>query len=107
MYLAYITVGAIGHVMPTIPFVSELVKKGARVRYFTTENMRDTIAFTGAEFTPVDTVLTDGGKAKDDIQVDFMAELPLRFLSEADCVVRQVIPELEKDLPDAIISDAT
>jgi len=107
MYLAYITVGAIGHVMPTIPFVSELVKRGVRVRYFTTENMRDTIAFTGAEFSPVDTVLTDGGKAKDDIQVDFMAELPLRFLSEADCVVRQVIPELEKDRPDAIISDAT
>lgn len=107
MDIAYITVGAIGHVMPTLPFITELVRRGARVRYFTTENMRKTIEFTGAVFMPVDTVLTDGGKAKDDIQVDFMADLPRRFLSEGDCVIRQVLPILQKDRPDIIVSDAT
>ncbi|MDO4573021.1 MAG: glycosyltransferase, partial [Clostridia bacterium] len=107
MYIAYITVGAVGHVMPTLPFISELVRRGVRVRYFTTRHMEETIAFTGAEFCPVDTVLTKDGAAREDIQVDFMAELPLRFLSEADCVIRQVLPVLEKDRPDLIVSDAT
>ncbi len=106
MHLALVTVGATGHVLMTPPLVAELVRRGVRVTFFTSENFRATIEPTGAHFVPVDTVLTDQGKAKDNIETDMMAELPLRFLSEADAAIGQILPVLQADPPDAVLSDA-
>ncbi len=106
MYIAFITVGAPGHVLVTPPIIGELVRRGVRVTCFTSENFRRTLEATGARFVPVDTVLTNQGQAKDDIETDMMAELPLRFLSEADAAIGQILPVLEADPPDAVFTDA-
>jgi len=105
MHIAVVTVGAYGHVNTTLPFVAELKRRGVRITYFTTENFRAAVTFTGADFVPFDSLLTKQGEADKDINKDMMAELPLRFLSEADNVISQVLPVLEKDRPDAIIYD--
>lgn len=106
MHAALITIGATGHVLPTLPMVAELVRKGVRVTYFASANFHKTIESTGAKFSPVDTVLTNQGKVEKDIARDMIAELPLRFLSEADHAIGQILPVLEADKPDVIICDA-
>lgn len=67
MNVALITVRATGHVLPTLPVVAELVRRGVRVTYFTSANFEKIITLTGARFSPVATVLTNQGQAKDDI----------------------------------------
>ena len=37
MHIAFVSLGAFGHINPTLALVTELVKKGVRVTYFTTE----------------------------------------------------------------------
>jgi len=59
----------------------------------------------GVEFHPVESVLTDNGKTDKDIAVDMIAEIPLRFLSEAEVNIEQILRVLEKDRPAFIISD--
>lgn len=105
MHVAIITIGAFGHVLPTLPYLKELTSQGVRVTYFSSENFRDTITSRGADFVPFETRLTNQGKPADDIGKNLIAELPLRFLSEADFVARQILPILAQDKPDVIIHD--
>ena len=81
MHISYVSVGATGHVLASLPLVTELVKRGIRVTYFTSENFRAMVEATGAAFSPVDTVLTDQGKADKDVAKNMDAELPLRGFS--------------------------
>jgi MGT family glycosyltransferase len=104
MHLAVISVGTLGHVLPTLPFVAELRRRGIRITYFTTENLKAKVIFSGADFVPFDSLLTKP-EAQKNILHDIIAELPLRFLSEADHVIKQVLPVLERDRPDAILYD--
>lgn len=105
MHVAIITIGAFGHVLPTLPYLKELTSRGVRVTYFSSENFRQTITDRGAEFVPFETNLTNQGKPADDIGKNLIAELPLRFLSEADYVASQILPILKEDKPDVIVHD--
>ena len=53
MHIAIVSLGAFGHVNPTLSFTTELVKRGVRVTYFSTEDFRRIIEPTGAKFVPV------------------------------------------------------
>ena len=53
MHIAFVSLGAFGHINPTLALVTELVKKGVRVTYFTTEAFRTIIEPTGAKFVAV------------------------------------------------------
>jgi MGT family glycosyltransferase len=44
---------ALGHVHPTLPIVAELVRRGDRVIYYCSEDLRAVIQAQGAEFRPV------------------------------------------------------
>lgn len=102
MHIAIITIGATGHVNSTLPFVGELIRRGVRVTYFATEDFRKAVTFTGADFVAFDSDLNKPGT---DIAKDMIAELPMRFLCEADHVIQQIMPVLENDRPDAIVYD--
>jgi len=106
MHIAMITVGATGHVYSAYPIIESLVRMGARVTCFTAEKYRRMIESTGAAFVSVETELTNQGEGAKDIEQDMMAELPLRFLSDADFAIRQILPVLKTDKPDAVLSDA-
>ena len=41
MHIAVVSLGAFGHVNPTLSLVTELVNRGVRVTYFTTENFKN------------------------------------------------------------------
>lgn len=105
MHIAIVSVGTIGHVLPTLPFVTELIRRGVRVTYFTIEATESKVAFTGAKVVTFDSLLTKPAAQKK-ILDDIIAELPLRFLSEADHVVEQILPIMKEDRPDIILFDA-
>jgi len=105
MHLAYVTLGAVGHVLAALPFITELVRKGVRITCFAPEFLREMVEQSGAQFSRVETSLTNEGKADDNIEQDMVAELPLRFLTEAKGTIEQILPTLEADRPDAIMCD--
>lgn len=43
MHIAVVSLGAFGHINPTLSVVTELVRRGVRVTYFTTENFRSIV----------------------------------------------------------------
>jgi UDP:flavonoid glycosyltransferase YjiC (YdhE family) len=87
MHIAMVSIGAYGHVLPTLPFVEELVKRGLRVTYFTTEDFRELVNPTGAKFIPVRSWMAvhapqnENANAAGDNSV--AASVPFLFLKEA------------------------
>lgn len=106
MHYAMITLGASGHVFSSLPMVAELVKKGNRVTYFSVPRYKEMVEDIGAEYREVRSALTNNGQADRDVANDMMAELPLRFLSEAAATIESIMEVLRVDRPDAIITDA-
>ena len=66
MHIAFVTLGAFGHINPTLALVTELVRQGNRVTYFTTESFRSIIEGTGATFVPVPSWMAENDHHNDD-----------------------------------------
>lgn len=110
MHIAVVSLGAFGHVNPTLSVVTELVRRGVRVTYFTTENFRSIIEPTGADFVPVKSWMADNDKHNEDKKDDNAEEnvaavVPFLFLNEAGAYIDDILSVLEKDKPDAIMHD--
>lgn len=109
MHIAFVSLGAFGHINPTLALVTELVKKGVRVTYFTTEAFRTIIEPTGAKFVAVPSWMAendkhnDGEKKEDDGGV--AAAVPFLFLNEAGAYIDTILDTLHDDKPDAIVHD--
>lgn len=109
MHIAVVSLGAFGHINPTLSFVTELVKRGVRVTYFTTEDFRRIVEPTGAKFVPVPSWMAshaptnekkEGGK-----EDSVAAVVPFLFLNEAGAYIDTVLEVLKEDRPDAILHD--
>lgn len=113
MHIAVVSLGAFGHINPTLSFVTELVKRDVRVTYFTTENFRGIIEATGAKFVPMkswmaenDTHNNDKEEKKNGTQEENVAAVvPFLFLNEAGAYIDDILDVLRKDRPDAILHD--
>lgn len=109
MHIAFVSLGAFGHINPTLALVTELVKQGVRVTYFTTEAFRNIIEPTGAKFVAVPSWMAendkhnDGEKKEDDGSV--AAAVPFLFLNEAGAYIDTILDTLHDDKPDAIVHD--
>ena len=62
MHIAFVSLGAFGHINPTLALVTELVKKGLQVTYSTTQAFRTIIEPTGAKFIPVPSWMAENDK---------------------------------------------
>lgn len=107
MHIAVVSLGAFGHVNPTLSLVTELVRRGVRVTYFTTEQFRDVIAPTGARFVPVHSWMAE---QHDDPNANadgdgVSAVVPFLFLNEAGAFTEDILPVLREDRPDAVVHD--
>ena len=109
MHIAIVSLGAFGHVNPTLSFVTELVKRGVRVTYFTTQNFKNIIEPTGAKFVPVRSWMAEHApqnEKKDGADGDSVAAVvPFLFLNEAGAYMEDILPILKADRPDAILHD--
>jgi UDP:flavonoid glycosyltransferase YjiC (YdhE family) len=66
MHIAVVSLGAFGHVNPTLSFVKELVDQGVRITYFCTEEFRRIVEPTGAKFVAVPSWMADNDKHNED-----------------------------------------
>ena len=109
MHIAVVSLGAFGHINPTLSFVTELVKRGVRVTYFTTEDFRRIVEPTGAKFVPVPSWMASHApqnENKEGGEEDSVAAVvPFRFLNEAGAYIDTVLEVLREDRPDAILHD--
>ena len=110
MHIAVVSLGAFGHINPTLSVVTELVRRGVRVTYFTTENFRSIVEPTGADFVPVKSWMEGNDKHNEDKKDDqpeenVAAVVPFLFLNEAGSYIDDILASLEKDKPDAIMHD--
>ena len=112
MHLAIVSLGAFGHISPTLSLTTELVNAGHRVTYFTTEDFRKVIEPTGAKFVPMKSWMAENDKhneskeEKNDGQEDNVAAVvPFLFLNEAGAFIEDVLSVLREDRPDAILHD--
>lgn len=110
MHIAVVSLGAFGHVNPTLSVVTELVRRGVRVTYFTTENFRNIVEPTGADFVPVKSWMADNdthndGQKDGSAEENVAAAVPFLFLNEAGAYIDTILAVLEKDKPDAILHD--
>lgn len=105
MHIAVVSLGAFGHVNPTLELVTELVRRGVRVTYFCTEGFRPIVEPTGARFVAVPSWMEshagEAGKDKSDVA----ATVPFLFLHEAQAYLEPVLAVLKEDRPDAIVHD--
>ena len=106
MHIAFVSLGAFGHVNPTLSVVSELVKRGVRVTYFCTENFKNIIEPTGAKFVAVPSWMAQqAGQPEGGADEDVGATVPFLFLSEAGSYIDPILEVLKADKPDAIVHD--
>ena len=107
MHIAVVSLGAFGHVNPTLSVVTELVNRGVRVTYFTTENFRSIIEPTGAKFVPVHSWMAQqqDGQDNGDKDDNVAATVPFLFLNEAGAYIDDVMAVLREDRPDAVMHD--
>ena len=112
MHLAIVSLGAFGHINPTLSLTTELVNAGHRVTYFTTEDFRKVIEPTGAEFVPMKSWMAENDKhnegkeeKKDGQEDNVAAVVPFLFLNEAGAFIEDVLNVLREDRPDAILHD--
>lgn len=111
MHIAFVSLGAFGHVNPTLSLVSELIKNGHRVTYFCTENFRKIIEPTGAKFVAMKSWMaendnqSDSGDKKEENEESVAAVVPFLFLNEAGAFIEDVLKVLKEDKPDAIVHD--
>jgi len=102
MKVAYVPMGASGHILASLPMIGEMVKRGVDVTYFAPIMYKERVEATGASYVEVPSVA--GSKPRP--TGDFLAAIPLVFLDEAMGIVDQVIAELEQNRPDVIIYDS-
>lgn len=117
MHIAVVALGAFGHVNPTLSFVTELIKRGNRVTYFTTENFRSIVEPLGVKFVPMKSWMADHdnhNKPADDQKQEkeeknegdnVAATVPFLFLNEAGAFIDDILAVLKEDKPDAIVHD--
>ena len=112
MHVAFVSLGAFGHVNPTLSVATELIRRGVRVTYFTTEEFRKVVEPTGAKFVPVPSWMAENDpknqkkeEGKQDSGDSVAAIVPFLFLNEAGAYIDTVLDVLKADKPDAILHD--
>lgn len=119
MHLAFICLPAAGHVNPTLPVVAELVSRGHRVTYATSQKYAQAIAAAGATFFPSGEDLAVHFPRREASPVDGPAPAPLSgvftgamsgllelILQGARAEFPALLARLAEDPPDAICYDA-
>ena len=96
-----------GHHNPTLPVVTELVKRGNAVRYYSFEEFREKIEKTGAEFFPCDAFLpeltAEEARGLKRVSTTEMTVVDLRVTARMDGFLAEQVASFQ---PDVIFTDS-
>ncbi|MDI5967629.1 hypothetical protein POF50_032540 [Streptomyces sp. SL13] len=109
-HIAFFTIPAYGHVSCTLEVVAELVRRGHRVTYVTTEEYAATVKTTGAEPLLYPTAWSretgDGQAQPTPPAAEVVAWAPLVGLAECLAQVEVAKARFDADPPDLVLYDA-
>jgi MGT family glycosyltransferase len=105
--IVFFSIPAHGHTNPTLPVVSELVKRGHEIWYYSFKEFREKIEGTGAKFIPCDEFLPPVSQEELDRKVgkDFAALIEM-IGDTTIALDEKVCTELKEFQPDCIVSDS-
>lgn len=105
--IMFFCIPAYGHHNPTLPVVTELVKRGNAVRYYSFEEFREKVTATGAEFYPCDGFLPPLSKEQEtavkNVSTTEMSIVDLQTTGRMDGFLKE---QVEQFRPDVIVSDS-
>lgn len=103
--VVFFNIPAHGHVNPTLPLVTELVRRGEEIVYYNMEEWREPIEKTGAVFRPYPVTpelqallpRTSGGEIADNM---------LAFAQVSELLLPYILDVLREEQPDYVIHDS-
>lgn len=102
-HIAMVSIGAHGHVNPSLPVIAELVRRGHRVSYAIPESFASIVAASGATARVYESLLPDEAQAQE-WPSELVPALTL-FLDEAVQVLPQLRGAFAADRPDLVLYD--
>jgi MGT family glycosyltransferase len=106
-HIAVFSIPAIGHVMPTLPVVAELVRRGHRVTYAAAEPVAGIVKDAGAEVLSYTTTLADIPDMFQPGSADWLYRIFLASLREARATMPGFQAHFAADPPDLVAYDST
>lgn len=103
----FFSIPAWGHTNPTIPVVSELVKRGHTVRYYSFTQFKEKIEHTGAEFVCCDSFLPDLNESEiNRIKKVSTTQMTITDLETTARMDETLSRDVETQKPDCIVADS-
>lgn len=106
MKVALLTIGATGHVNPTLDLAAELVRRGHSVTYVVPDSHGWAAEITRADHSAYDSTLVPS-VAETPPGPEFAAWLPFVLLEESKHVLPQLVPLMRELAPDVLVFDRT
>lgn len=103
--IAFVTIGAIGHVYNCLAIAQELVQRGHGVHFLTPVERAPAIAKTGATHVPIPTVLSESGASRHMDGFD-LPDVPATLARETVATIRDIRRHLERIEPDVVVYDS-
>lgn len=104
-HILFAVIGGAGHVLPALGLAAELVARGHRVTYLTTESFADAVIATGAQFAPYKSVFEDIALPDVVAAQDPETYSRMLFLDENVALLRAAEEHLDADRPDLVAYD--
>ena len=105
----FLSIPAHGHINPTLGLVNELIKQGEEITYFCSEDFKEKIEKTGAEFKSykVETNLFKGNhNMPNQMQIDKLFDYINEMLKLSDKIIKDVLYQIKDKKFDYIIYTA-
>ena len=97
---------AAGHVNPSLPLVRELVRQKIEVTYYSTEQFRDAVERTGAEFRPYPAETISADDIADATRAGSPVRVVHRVLTATERLLPFLLTEMCTEPPDAVAFDS-
>jgi MGT family glycosyltransferase len=104
-HIAFFPIPAHGHVFPTLAVVEELVRKGHRVTYLTTDEFAATAASAGADVVRYESTWSVPARLPNPTTADDASRMRLMLLTESIATVPKAELHFANDLPDGLVYD--
>lgn len=104
-HVAFFSFPAYAHIVPTLPLVAELTRRGHRVTYVVADRFADRVAATGAEVLTYDSAFPWATGLGDPGDEYHTARSAIYFMAEALAPLRAAARRFAGDVPDLFVHD--
>ncbi len=103
-HVAVFSIPAAGHINPTLAIVSELVRRGHRVSYATSEEFASRVTAAGAEYVPCPSTFPSAERGEE-FPLDDVVAMSDIFLNDSVAALPGLAEAFAQDPPDLVLFD--